>query len=470
MSEVLASSRNLKSRRLRVGRFGRRYVWLAMIPFMIVTLIVAYQGIYQWQAAKANQLQIDRWAQAGVPYDNASVQKLYLERTHPDGYSDWARAIRLVNFGNRITTYSQIPMIGGDANPRVLIPDENVDQWEDKTLVASYLQEMQPVIDLVERASTHPTPVQFPMHFQGFNTLLPHIDSSRSIVRLLSLDCEYAYSQNDTPRALRDLSLMRSTKEAFESHDFLVSSLVINTLRRIQFRSVRRTLAHCAWDQSQLESLRELLTAQDDIAVSWRESIIHERAIALASLNELTSKEISNLLGQEGTMASRTVQPSDIQLLTRYYNELIDASEDSLLRWKQRAAGIAQRLNIKDRNSIAALFLPATAACIGSAIHVEQNRRWTLTAVALRQYHQQHKTWPQKLSDLKTLGLVFDDYSNLNGQVFGYEVDGQTAYLWKGNENADWEKDHISPTRPTVQQDSEPVKKKQLDTYLLELH
>ena len=169
-------------------------------------------------------------------------------------------------------------------------------------------------------------------------------------------------------------------------------------------------------------------------------------------------------------MASRTVQPSDIQLLTRYYNELIDASEDSPLRWKQRAAGIEQRLNIKDRNSIAALFLPATAACIGSAIHAEQNRRWTLTAVALRQYHQQHKTWPQKLSDLKTLELVFDDYSNLNGQVFGYEVDGQTAYLWKGNENADWEKDHISPTRPTVQQDSEPVKKKQLDTYLLELH
>lgn len=470
MNELLASSRNVKSSRLGFGRFRQRYLWLAMIPFGIVLLIVAYRGIYQWQAAKANQAQIEQYAKAGVPYDNASMQKQYLERTHSEGYSDWARAIRLSDFGyGIINSFYQIPIIGGEGDlPEVLIPDANVDQWADEALVASYLEEVQPVIDLVERASKHPTPVQFPMHFQGFNTLLPHIQSSRSIVRLLSLDCEYAYSQNDTARALRDLTLMQSTKAAFESNDFLVTSLVMNALRRIQLDSIRRTLTHCAWDHSQLESLRELLAAEDDISTPYREGIRAERAMALVSLKDLNLGEIFGLVGKENPMARGAIQPSDIQLLTKYYNELIDASDCSILDWKKRAEAIEQRVNTEDRNSIAGMLLPATAQVISAAIRTEQTRRWTLTAVALRQYHQQHETWPKQLSDLKTLGLEFDDYSNLTGEMFGYEVDGQTVYLWKGNEYAK-EKNHISPTRPAVKEDSDQAKKEQLESYLLKM-
>lgn len=170
------------------------------------------------------------------------------------------------------------------------------------------------------------------------------------------------------------------------------------------------------------------------------------------------------------TKQYRKIQPSDIQLVREYYNELIDAAAgDSILQWKKKVAEIEIRLNNEDPNSIAAMILPATAQVIDAGIRVEHTRRWTLTAVALRHYHQQNGNWPKKLSDLSTVGLVFDDYSNLNGEMFGYEVDGQTAYLWKGNEY-DSEKNHISPTRPTEQEDSEQAKKEQLDSYLLELN
>ena len=473
MSEVLASSRNLKSDRFGFQLLGQKYVWLAMIPLIVAVMYFGYRGLHQWQADQANQQQIEEWAQAGIPYDNASLQKSYLGRTHPEGYADWARALRLSEWGYRIDTFTRLPMIGGEGElPTVLIPDANIDQWKDNALVASYLKEMQTVVDLVERASSHPTPVQFPMHFQGFGTLLPHIQSCRSIARLLALDCEYAYSQNETQRALRDLSLMGPTAEAFDSHDVLVGELVIAAVRGIKFRTVRRTLTHCAWDEPQLEALRELLPPERDITARWRQAITFERAMALASLGtpgfDLLPGYESRIMGP--TKQNRKIQPSDIQLVREYYNELIDAAAgDSILQWKKKVAEIEIRLNNEDPKSIAAMILPATAQVSDARIHVEHTRRWTLTAVALRHYHQQNGNWPKKLSDLSTVGLVFDDYSNLNGEMFGYEVDGQTAYLWKGNEY-DWEKNHISPTRPTEQEDSEQAKKEQLDSYLLELN
>jgi len=101
-----------------------------------------------------------------------------------------------------IDLYNELPIVGGAVQPpAVLVPDEALGQWANEASVVSYLDEMQPFIDLVERASEHPTPVQFPMHFQGFNTLLPHIQMCRNIHRVLALDCEYAYSQNDTKAA-----------------------------------------------------------------------------------------------------------------------------------------------------------------------------------------------------------------------------------------------------------------------------
>jgi len=173
---------------LNSGRFGfgllrQKYVWLAMTPFVVLLLIAVYRGVQEWRADQAIQLQIDKWAKADVPYDNASLQKLYLKRTFPEGNEDWARAIRLSQWGYGMDFSNQLPYLGNESKPpAVLVPDRDIDQWTDEALVAGYLDEMQPWIDLVERASKHPTPVQFPMDFQGFSiasTLIPKTTLAR---------------------------------------------------------------------------------------------------------------------------------------------------------------------------------------------------------------------------------------------------------------------------------------------------
>ncbi len=468
MSESLTSSRHFESTRPGFGLFRHTYVWLALTPFILLLLFFGYRGFQEWQADQSNQHQIVQWKKAGVPYDNASMQTSYMQQTFPEGHADWARVIRLTEWGMQASSYSQLPYVGHEGKPpEILIPNKKNDQWADDALVAGYLEEMQPVIDLIEQASKHPNPVRFPMHFQGFYTLLPHTQSSRSIARILSLDCDYAYSHHDTKRALRDLSLMQSNIDAFDSRDFLVSMLVTYAVRGIRAGSIRRTLTHCVWDESQLAALRESMSTDEDIAAPFRKGILHERAMALASLSEVTSLEkFHELFGQNSPVTSRTILPSDIRLLTKYYDDILAAADGSITQWKKRGEEIERRLDAEDPNSIAGLLLPATAQCIGAGINAEHTRRWTLTAIVLRQYYQQHDSWPQQLSELETLGLEFNDYSNMKREMFGYEIAGDSAYLWKSNANS--EEAPISSTRPfkkKKEQGGEP-----LDSYLLELH
>ena len=151
-------------------------------------------------------------------------------------------------------------------------------------------------------------------------------------------------------------------------------------------------------------------------------------------------------------------------MLIEQYNELIAAGDDSIPQWIKRAEELERRLDADHPNSIAALLLPATQQCIEVGIRLEQTRRWTLTAIALRQYQQQHGSWPPQLSDLETLGLKFADYSNMEGEMFGYEVVGETAYLWQSDANNG--EGPIGSTRPTEQKEGGLP----LEDYLLELH
>ena len=466
MSEALTSNRNVESTRLGSRLLRHKYVWLALIPFILLLLFFGYRGFQEWQADQAIQEQTAQWKKAGVPYDNDSMRTYYLQKTFPEGHADWAKVIQLTEWGAGTKAYMQLPYIGGEAGVlEVLVPDKKNDQWANDALVASYLEEMQPVIDLVKQASKHPKPVRFPMHFQGFATLLPHTQMSRSIARILSLDCDYAYSHHDTKRAMRDLSLIQSTIEAFDSRDFLVTLLVTNAVTGMRLRSLRRTLTHCVWDEPQLAALRESMSADEDIVAPFREVIPNGRALALASLSDVTSLEqLNDIYGENNKFANQTILPSDLQVLIEYYNDVLAAADGSIAQWVKRADELERKFDADHPNSIVGMFIPGTSQCIGASIRLEQTRRWTLTAIALRQYQQQHNSWPQQLSDLETLGLKFADYSNMKGEMFGYEVDGETAYLWQSDANNG--EGPISSTRPIEKEEGGMS----LHHYLVELH
>ena len=65
-----------------------------------------------------------------------------------------------------------------------------------------------------------------------------------------------------------------------------------------------------------------------------------------------------------------------------------------------------------------------------SKCELEEDRRFTLTAIAIKQFHLEHNKWPERLQDLSTVGLVPSDWQLLNGEQFGYQHSQDVSYLW----------------------------------------
>ena len=440
-----------------------KFVWLLLLPVVVFLAVAVCWGIPEWNAARANRAQFEQWAAMEIPYDNVSLQKAYNERTHPEGTADWIQSTHLINWGNQVEAFKQLPYLGGEGEePAVLIPGGSPIDWPKEPLVASYLKEMKPVIDLIEQASSHPTPVRFPIKFQGIRTLLPHVQNARSIQRLLSLDCDYAYFSKDNGRALRDLSLMEATVDAYDTRECLVSELVNVALRGMRMRALRRTLTNCQWSASELEILRDSLASKEDISAKWQDIMVNERAFGLSAVGEPLWK-LAGLTGQQGpTRFKLFTGPSEVKTLMDAYQRIIEIPIGSdISSWRKRAATLKGWVNTLPSNSLAGMLVPATTGVLEAEIRSEEVRRWTLTAVAIQQFKQKTEQWPKDLVELESVGLSYQDYSDTEKSVFGYEIEGDKAFLWKRRPQSE---EGVSKTRPL------PEENKDLSDVVLELN
>jgi hypothetical protein len=241
--------------------------------------------------------------------------------------------------------------------------------------------------------------------------------------------------------------------------------------------AIRRSLTNSIWTDDELATLRKSIEIPEPHGERWKDVMIGERAIGLSAIESLrgNASEDSNLYQGSGSVGMLfPLTPSGEQIFLDYYERAISVPNSDLNTWQAAAAGAEQSIDAA-RSSSATVWLgmlvPAVQAAVSAEIRTEVDRRWTQTAVVLRQYKNQKGEWPSRLRDLESLGLSLADYSTVHGEVFGYEVVGKTAYLWTADP-AKWHvKQNISPTRPSKADYAESVQDSDdhLAGYVLEL-
>ena len=426
----------------------RWYVVLAVLPAMIAIMAVLFYGYSEWDAAQSLRAQKTQWSQSGVPYNNVSLKDWYTKRTHGEGTEEWQRILQLCHWGQGAAGADRLPYLGSEGVVLTsLVPGGD---WPEEPLVASFLNEMKPVLDSIEKASEHPTPVRFPMMFDGVGTLLEHLQQSRSIMRLLCLDFDFAYYHQDTKRTLRDLDLMLATIKAFDSRETLVAELISMALRGLRTGAIRRSLTNSIWTDEELAMLRKSIDTPEPIGERWKDVMVGERAVGLSAIESMRSNPNESLDSGASTLFPLT--PSGEKIFLDFYERAINLPSSDLTTWQFAAWGVDRSIETARSSSASVwlgMLLPAVQAAVAAEIRTEVDRRWTQTAIVLRQYKSQKGEWPSRLRDLESLGLSFDSYSTVHGEVLGYEVVGKTAYLWTANP-AKWHlKQSISPTRPS---------------------
>lgn len=426
-----------------LARRKPRLIWLFVLlalPLLLLAIVAAAVSIYEFRQASALRGLVQKLKQTQQPYDDDSLRAWYDSHTSDEGTAQWLEIVDAVTATHSLATalgayeplYGALNPIAFDGSPDP--PTEGIEDWANTRFVSEFLDDVQPLLKRIHSTVDLPTPVRFPIVFRGVGTLLPHVQESRSIARLLRLDCEYAVQKQASDRALRDLQSMMQVAKAIDSGAFMVVDFVVNAILREQRAAITRSLSQSFWSAEHLVALRKVIGERRYNTEHWKAIMASERA----AVGKLILAGDTRILESHDSEMTRLIPllPSGKLALLENYDHMAALGETPLENLSN-AAFVFERQPITKLSSFfnghlywhGQLF-PAMWSYANAIIGEEDSRRLTLTAVGIRQYHQLHDQWPEHLSDLASVGLSTDDHTTVNRGSFGYQVENGVAYVW----------------------------------------
>jgi hypothetical protein len=336
----------------------------------------------------------------------------------------------------------KIPWVGSESRRQ----NQEFDQenWAEEPQSADVLKRMRPLINFIESdLASYPTPVRLPIRWAGSSTVFGISQMERTISRLLALDIEHALFHREAERAFRGVQGMQTTRRAFDSSWSLIGSLLAFDSERIERSTIRRSLAIDLWSDEQLDGLLKSVTENRDFQSHWKQ-MMHSEAVFFIEIWRGLENGDSSMLDFTGSV--NEIPPavkwfledsSSKAKLLDFYVKCAQASEQGVEGLEARLTKLTKTtypdLNDSERGftDTLARMLFTSYANIGRIWeNREDDRRFTLTAIAIKQYQKKFDCWPKTLSQLVDVGLGLEDWTTTIDEPFGYQHDGDSVVLW----------------------------------------
>jgi len=408
----------------------RRPFLLVAIPMSLAMLALLYFAGVQFQAARRVKAEVRRIRLANLPIDAQSQSEWFMANTSREHSDAWAELLMLGNVStSEREVVERLPYVGNAAISEAIDPDQ---PWADESVVAQWLEMINPLIDKMHAVSGSKEPTWQPLTFEGVATLLEPIQNSRSLGRIIQVEIEHALYVGDSDRAMRGLQSLDGLAYAFDWRICLVTDLVAVALRGIHFSMIQRSLSLDIWTEEQLAELLSQVAERHDLAKRWRTTIAGERGLMFDEVtNQFARVDDSGF----GGMAFLFSIPSVRERLLIAYSEMEPIADQGIdhlaknselleIRW---ALDSASRFSIEKIG--VGMLLPAIQAYAAAMVRNEDSRRFTLTAIAIKRYQSAKGQFPERLTQLKDVGFNASDWTTVGGNEFGYEK-GDQAYLW----------------------------------------
>lgn len=402
--------------------------WLlrfSILPLLVMIVGLGYVALGEWNAYRECQRRILQYQVERRPFDNVSMAAIYRERTYLEGAEVWNE---ILDSASTLSFGDAMPLVAAKELPLELDPEA---AWEDEAAVASYLDRMEPLFQLLKSAEQYPRPVRVFIQFDGLETLLENVQGSVRVMRILMLDFEWACYRGETERALRDLRWMQMTTEAFDANLCMVAEMGVVRNRLMMVQTIGRSLAHCRWSNEQLETLRKDMEKTYYSEVRWRHMMESEKALVFASL-ATPSPGIA-----EASRNFLPLLPSGKLEILEMYDRFAELGKSPLdtLRWNceqldRQLALESRRWSINGAEIWRNLVRMNMSSVAGTPIQEENSRRWLVTGIALCQFKRQHGKFPNSLTELESMGVSRATITTVQGEYLGYELEDGIAHLW----------------------------------------
>ncbi len=409
----------------------------ACFPMLAVLIVVIGISVFEATEDRRFQTRVLQMRTEGIPVDTVSLVKWTRARTHPEGTMAWSE----ISVMQRM-----LSLMRHESPSRFGIPEDNdlhrtlflgVDALNDEH-IAGYLEKLRPLFKSVEQAVEFPNPV---MQYTGIDR--PVLIGFDDISRDLRLEMMHAIYHRQIERATIAMDLLLRVNDVQEpgidSEEF---GIFRYWGRRSEYTAISRSLNVALWDEPYLRKLIERLQPERTLAQSWRAMIVRNRALGLDEIPRLSNELFSEVQNHNG-MESQAARffPFPRELMTgSVKNWLLDTCEavepmadDGYPRLEARAETINKKLGI----GTFFFFAPVPYEFrrfryeAGDWINSENHRRLSRTALAIKHFEMTKGQWPKSLDELSEVEFLASETQTVQGERFGYEVDGESAFVWQ---------------------------------------
>lgn len=444
----------IEKTRYRLASRSEWVGWLVIAtPLVMVAVTLALGALREAEAETRFDRVVESLSEAGTPVDIHSTTVAFDQRLSRESSIEWQNLLVAVHELNVRFDDVHRTIYEAQAMPLPGRP------WEIEPIVSRYTEQAQPIFAaldelVVDELVVEDKPVWQPLIFQGFDTLLPEIQESRGLVRLLAVEFRFAVHHGDQARAAHALRLIQGVSRAFDWQIGLVSDLVEIAGLSAHRRLIRQSLEIGFWSDPQvLQELQKQLAAAEDYDARWLQMVASEQAMLASQLSRGFVDTGVKLFPYGAPAATRvglleTIRRvgavdgagtiDHLRAIEQDFDHASIQSESTSSKSTFTLMGIPFAISDGPTGFLASDFTAAAKAYARDAME----RRWTQTAVAIKRFQVEQGRWPNELQELVDVGLSRSDWLAFDKTPFGYAVGDQAATLsvppgWKWDVTSD---------------------------------
>ena len=413
---------------------GKVRVSMTLILILLGLPILLCGGTLSWwfgrRAIAANQLREKRaeLLASGMPIDDASLTEFRDQRMSHDFSKRWMRVLETIDSKTFTDSATDIPILGVPVEEDLYQPGKPYRTADNISDFLARWSELRSEIHLITEGSGS---IWTEVDFNSFQTVLPYIQSSRSVSRLLSLEYQDALGRDDREQAFHSLMALIGVARSVEDEPLLISQLVHVALASIATRELKTAIAFDLLDENQLRQILEQLKALDDFGARYRIGIAGERAAAQPVFDDPGRMGTGpNLLGSRpiDALAAIEIYSGAESVSTKDLGQFLAETQqwDAKVQRDMSQANVLRKLD----TALSQMTIPAIAGFAKAIARGAMEMRIAKLAIGVRLFEKANDRWPESLDELNSLQVDLGPVRPIGSKPFGYRIVDGSAELW----------------------------------------
>lgn len=444
----------------------KTFKWLAFVLLGMVFICCGGSTttfyISKHMARRSLDDKIEQLAARGIPVDDASMAEFYRQHSSTENADKWISIIDTLSTKSFSEQCTNLPIVGNNSNPIPKHDQPWADQAAVEQLMSQYADTMKQLLDVAQDNG----PVRYPIQFQGYNTLLPYTQNTRTAARMLLLEANLAGRSSDRDREFRAINAMIGVSLSIRGEPSLVSQLVSIATHGMAINRLQSAVSGNRLSAEQLATLRARLASFSDINHVYSVGLKGELGSAIPAFHNtaLLSPQMTRMgkIMVESGLADRAARDYTIRM-----EQALEIPTDNLQNfladceaWESQLTngGMIDRLQV----ALSQQYSPALSALATAIVRAKMMNDLATIAIATRQYELAKGELPRQLEDLQSQGIDLKQYQCVDGNLPIYLLAENTtssesaegkpgrAILWSFNPQKTVQnpKPGLSPTPP----------------------